>query len=142
TTDCPSGQACSSNMCVAMGCMDMVQDGMETDVDCGGSGAGHCNPCGDGKKCLVGTDCKSMVCTAGKCQTATCTDGVQNNAETDTDCGGGTCPKCGPTKKCSIGNDCVGGQCGANMTCTPDCSDSVQNNNETDIDCGGGAPCM
>jgi hypothetical protein len=48
-------------------CADSVQDGTETDVDCGG---GACPTCATGKKCNVGTDCTSAVCNTAtlKCQ--------------------------------------------------------------------------
>jgi hypothetical protein len=41
-------------------CENMVQDGVETDVDCGG---GFCSAkCGDGQKCQTDADCVSSVC--------------------------------------------------------------------------------
>ena len=55
-------------------------------IDCGGSVCGACCPHGP-------SDCTSLVCTRGACQPATCTDGVQNGAETGLDCGG-TCAPC------------------------------------------------
>jgi hypothetical protein len=45
--------------------MDGMQDGNETDVDCGGN---VCVPCQAGKKCLVPTDCASMSCVGNICQ--------------------------------------------------------------------------
>ena len=41
----------------------------------------------------------------------TCTDGIQNGAETDIDCGGGSCPRCADGKKCSTRNDCASALC-------------------------------
>jgi hypothetical protein len=139
--DCPAGDACNTgHVCVTAGCMDSVQDGNETDVDCGG---GTCPPCGDLKMCKVDTDCIDQICSpGGTCSAPSCTDMVQNGTETDVDCGGGACPGCGPNLKCTKGSDCIGGQCGGG-TCTPDCSDMKQNGSETDVDCGGGTcpPC-
>jgi hypothetical protein len=40
-------------------CDNGVQDGDESDVDCGGS----CEPCDDGQTCYVSPDCKSLQCT-------------------------------------------------------------------------------
>jgi len=40
--------------------------------------------------------------------TPTCTDGVKNGMETDTDCGGGTCPGCLYGKACLLAGDCAG----------------------------------
>src|SRR5437867_3232412 len=36
-----------------------------------------------------------------------CTNGVTDGDETDTDCGGGTCPKCGVGATCSTAPDCT-----------------------------------
>jgi len=42
---------------------DGIRDGSETDVDCGGPNAGACA----GGHCVVGTDCRSGICTDGVC---------------------------------------------------------------------------
>jgi hypothetical protein len=144
-SDCSAGSSCSptTHQCIPASCTDQVQDNNETDTDCGGgmfNGNPPCSPCADGKKCLVGTDCVNKVCgSAMTCSMPLCTDGVQNGAETDIDCGGGTCPKCGPMKMCLANTDCKGAECGGG-TCTPDCMDGVQNGTETDVDCGGTCP--
>src|SRR5262245_58887348 len=41
-------------------CRDGIQNGTETDLDCGGP---VCPPCGAGSKCSAQTDCKDGVCT-------------------------------------------------------------------------------
>jgi hypothetical protein len=65
--DCITGSTCAGNLCVSVKtstCTDFVRDGNETDVDCGGS----CPPCGDGRGCVVNTDCASNSCgSAGHC---------------------------------------------------------------------------
>lgn len=67
-------------------CSNGVQDGDESNTDCGGS----CGPCYNGASCSTGSDCVSGVCSGGgTCVAATCSDGVQNQWETDVDCGGG-----------------------------------------------------
>ncbi|MBM4362125.1 MAG: DUF11 domain-containing protein, partial [Deltaproteobacteria bacterium] len=48
----------------AASCADGVQNGTETDVDCGG---GVCAPCALGRDCGVGADCSSGVCVDGYC---------------------------------------------------------------------------
>lgn len=49
---------------------------------------------------------------SGESDTApSCTDQVQNGAETDVDCGGGTCTKCGSGLMCQIDDDCRNGSC-------------------------------
>ena len=45
-------------------CSDQRQDGVESDVDCGGTA---CEPCADGLRCLAATDCVSRACTSGNC---------------------------------------------------------------------------
>ena len=55
----------------------------------------------------------------GICQAAlpSCNDGIQNQGETDVDCGGPNCPgMCNPGQNCSGSSDCIsnvcsGGQC-------------------------------
>lgn len=129
--------------CVAM-CHNGVQDGDETDVDCGG----HCPGCEAGHRCLSEVDCSSFVCVNQMCAEATCSDGVENGHETDKDCGrhanpdGGTllnamCDRCAPGKHCLEGDDCQSGIC-AMILCTPSlCSDGMKDGSETDVDCGG-----
>jgi hypothetical protein len=94
-------------------CMDHIQDGSETDVDCGGK---VCSSCADGMRCLVNADCQSGYCgLAGvndhRCFPATCNDGMKDGTETDLDCGGGVCPKCGPNKTCLHDSDCLSDCC-------------------------------
>jgi hypothetical protein len=49
-------------------CNTGVQDGDETDVDCGGD-ITLCNVrCNAGKMCAVNSDCASNMCPAGVCQ--------------------------------------------------------------------------
>lgn len=78
--------------------------GAETDVDCGGL----CPGCGERKACLVGGDCASKVCAAGRCQAPTCFDQAQNGSETDVDCGGNCFGTCRPGQLCRGAFDCGG----------------------------------
>ena len=87
-------------------CSNGIQDGDETDVDCGGS----CPPCANGKNCVQGSDCTSQICSGGRCQVPSCSDGVQNGEETDVDCGDGCSP-------CANGQNCIG-----DSDCLPDSS--------------------
>jgi hypothetical protein len=50
---------CINNHCSAPACKDGLQNGAETDVDCGGS---ECPPCNDTKYCMGSLDCASGVC--------------------------------------------------------------------------------
>jgi hypothetical protein len=45
-------------------CNDGVQNGTESDVDCGG---GTCMPCSNGRTCNVGSDCDAGMCSNGHC---------------------------------------------------------------------------
>jgi hypothetical protein len=57
---------------------------------------------------------------AGESETGvSCTDYVQNGAETDVDCGGGTCAKCGSGRMCNSDDDCRNGNC-ASGKCADD----------------------
>ena len=150
---CKVGADCTSKVCKDIGAglecqaptsTDGVQNGNETDVDCGGAG----NPaCASGKDCKVRSDCSSDVCTGGKCVTPVCNDGAMNGMETGIDCGGPDCPRCGDDQGCKTGDDCTDGVCadvGAGLQCQPPSyTDGVKNGTETDVDCGGtGDPTM
>ncbi len=170
------GEACTDDSCVNGA---PVHNPHPAGTDCTAEGPAPKHLCGTpggaaaGKciECNAGADCASKVCTTNACQAASCTDGVQNGAETGVDCGG-TCAAC-PTATCFDGSkdgtetdiDC-GGTCAANCAvgkgCTGDadcasnecaltgcipattCSNTVQDGTETDKNCGGQAcnPCI
>jgi len=135
--DCEDGEVCVGGACVPGSCNDGIQNGAETDVDCGG---GECPTCPDGGGCQTDSDCQSGNCVDGTCQPVppTCSDGIQNGAETDVDCGGGTCPTCPDGGGCQTGSDCDSGVC-VDGVCQPaSCTDGIRNGAETDVDCGGG----
>ncbi len=117
---------------VASNCSDGVQNGNESDVDCGGS----CAACAPGNKCQVATDCESWVCAAGVCAEPQCDDGVKNGSESDVDCGGG-CTPCPTGKGCSAPADCSTGVCKSGSCWDATCADGVKNGLEKDVDCGG-----
>lgn len=62
-TDCTSGN-CVNGVCTIPRCNNLLKDGTETNVDCGGSG---CDPCAVGKACLMPSDCVSEGCTEFVC---------------------------------------------------------------------------
>ena len=53
----------NTNKCLAPTFTDKIQNGTETDIDCGGT-AGH--ECAKGKACVIGTDCASGGCNDKK----------------------------------------------------------------------------
>ena len=140
------GSVCDgTGKCVNSSCADGIQDGNETDIDCGGS----CSPCGDGKMCKMGSDCIDKVCSGAPdktCQAPTCTDGAQNGNETDVDCGGATCDgqgkTCGIGKGCEVNADCGSGNC-QNKVCAllPDGATCGGNNQCANDHCVAGLCC-
>ena len=46
-------------ICLEPTCSDGLQNGNETDVDCGGV---KCLPCKNNKKCEIDSDCTSEIC--------------------------------------------------------------------------------
>jgi len=105
-------------------CDDGVQNGEESDLDCGG----NCAPCANGEGCSADTDCTSGYCDQGtsQCTTPTCSDLVVNGDETDQDCGG-SCPKCAEGAGCAVASDCQTGSCtGSVCVSTPSCQDILE----------------
>jgi hypothetical protein len=49
----------------ASSCADQIQNGNETDTDCGG---GTCGPCQPGQMCVLASGCISASCVGGRCQ--------------------------------------------------------------------------
>ncbi|MEL7376125.1 MAG: hypothetical protein AAFN65_04130, partial [Bacteroidota bacterium] len=117
-------------------CSDGIQNGSETDVDCGGPDCAACPTCDDG---IQNGDETDVDCGGPDCPACpTCDDGIQNGNETGVDCGGPDCDAC-PTCDDGIQNgDETGVDCGGSCpTVCPTCDDGIQNGNETGVDCGG-----
>jgi len=71
-TSCASvGLSCgfaADNGCgMALDCNNSMQDGAETDVDCGGDINACSQRCNDGKKCSANSDCANSVCLMKIC---------------------------------------------------------------------------
>jgi hypothetical protein len=113
--DCTS-DSCDSGLCVAVSCSDDLQNGSESDTDCGGQSP-DCRRCSSGESCVTGADCASQVCSSGSC--SPCGDGLQNGSESDTDCGGAdlTCARCAPGDSCQVDSDCSSGACAFGSCC-------------------------
>jgi hypothetical protein len=148
--DCGAGLFCptATQRCANVSCQDDVQNGSETDTDCGGS----CQGCPDGSACTLGSDCLSAVCgDDGHCAAPSCDDEVQNQDETAADCGGSCPANCGSGEACGAGADCTSGVCGtagcaggaARCCQAPSCNDGVRNGSEPVVDCGAArcGPC-
>jgi hypothetical protein len=112
---CTTTDTCKNSQCSAgppPSCSDGKQNGGETDQDCGGAsscGLPACPACPASKLCKGGGDCQSLVCTAGKCATASCTDKVKNGNELGVDCGG-SCPLCPTLLLLAGGSSSVAGE--------------------------------
>ena len=122
-------------------CYNNIQDGTETDVDCGGS----CPQCSDQKSCSKNEDCQSNLCDpyTKLCKSfTTCSNGYKDGTESDTDCGG-QCESCISGESCYLNADCQSNLCDpytklciASTTCDNDILDF----GESDTDCGGSCP--
>ena len=131
------GSSESSNFCVSGSnpeptCDDGIQNGDETDIDCGGSCVA-CATCDDG---IQNGDETDIDCGGSCSACATCDDGIQNGDETDIDCGG-SCAACATCNDGIQNGDETDIDCGGSCAACATCNDGIQNGDETDIDCGG-----
>jgi hypothetical protein len=119
---CAVGDTCVHEVCTAPPtCSDGIQNGSETDVDCGG---GTCPPCAVGKKCKAATDC--VAAAAGSCQQIVCAGGVCTSQPDNTNVpvAQGPCytPSCSagmPVQTpVSAGTACPSGVCNGSGTCS------------------------
>jgi hypothetical protein len=112
---CDDGNPCTTDPACTpgMGCQHTpVADGTPCGLSVCALGGVTGNICAAGVCTSVLTPCSPYQCANGS-QCQTCSDGVKNGNETDTDCGGGApCPKCGSGKACQQDSDC-----GPNLTC-------------------------
>ena len=114
-----SGPEGGPTTCAAPKCDDTLQNGDETDVDCGGSCAKKCAPHAGCKKDI---DCKGGLCTGSTCAES-CTDGVLNNAEKALDCGGPICAAtCAVGTPCDVPSDCDTAFCVDGFCCDTACN--------------------
>ena len=171
-TDCPKESPCASPRCESGVCFN---DGKDGDCDPGlvcDVESGVCidepTPCDAQTDCAMPATCQTVrcsldlcifepaangtACTGGSCQAGicapppdTCTNALQDNDESDIDCGGVMCSPCAIGKKCVVPNDCVvGASCQSGICATiPICENAAHDGDETDVDCGGTvcAPC-
>lgn len=110
----------AGNAAAAARCDDDSIGGDETDIDCGGR---VCVPCAAGRRCLMGTDCGSGICTNQACQPPSCSDLACNGDETDFNCGG-SCAPCATGYGCRVGADCQTGSCVGSVCSVPNCEGS------------------
>lgn len=127
-------------------CDNGLQNGCETDVDCGGR---NCGACANFQNCLVDLDCLSGMCSNGTC--AECLSAANCPGE-DTECATRTCTQlaCGidPTPfgtaiAFQTAGDCQLDVCDGfgETTGVPDDGDLPDDGNQCTVDlCAGGVP--
>lgn len=102
-------------------CDDSIQNGEETDLDCGGS---QCMPCVIGQRCLEARDCRSKQCEGERCvgedpeciSDSECDD---KNPCTLDRCISNACEQssvpegtsCDDKSACTVGDQCEEGEC-------------------------------
>jgi membrane protein implicated in regulation of membrane protease activity len=96
--------------------------------------------CTDRNNC--GTDYLKPELRQACLYAGTCFDLIQNQDETDVDCGGQVCNPCDEGRKCIFDFDCKSGFCHpTEKRCRePTCHDGFRNQGEEGIDCGGPCP--
>lgn len=109
-TDCENGVCggTGTKTCSAPTCGDGVQNGNETDVDCGGGAP--CSPCPTGDACKMNGDCANGPCTANVCA---CTPATMATVCTSDRCGS-------ISDGCTGAIDCGTANCTGGQTCTTD----------------------
>ena len=141
--DCITGNCGDQGRCIAddvgLACLDGVQNGWETDTDCGGRSCrsvGRLCSSQTSVQCSTNADCLSAChgidcpcingrcgapqqclvnedCASGTCHYGycrSCANGFFDGSETDVDCGG-SCAGCGEGRNCYEASDCVSGMC-------------------------------
>jgi len=125
--ECASGDDCASsiceaNACVPASCVDMKQNGDETDVDCGGG----CPKCDDGEGCVEPTDCLHNLCVASTCEPcsddADCADDALCQSAGCFCQGGGCVDKLLNGDSCIGANQCVSANCVDGFCCDTPCA--------------------
>ena len=108
--------ACTANNAstATSACVDGIQNGDETGIDCGGHCAIACDPVTgnapgvDAGTQVPHTNAEDAGPDAADAQApARRDDGLHNGCETDVDCGGPAAPKCVVGKKCLDDTDCT-----------------------------------
>jgi hypothetical protein len=124
---CPLGGVCRAGVCqmgsTAATCSDGTKNGLETDVDCGGTCTAKCS---DGHTCQGGADCTSARCVADTCIPQSGAGGGSGAT------GGGSGTTGGGSGTTGGGSGSTGGGTGGSS-----CNDGMKDGTETDTDCGG-----
>jgi hypothetical protein len=94
---CPPAPACSDSCpCSSGSCCNGTCTNTLTDRN-------NCGSCGH--TCASGQHCQNGRCVS------TCSNGIKDGQETDTDCGGPDCFPCADGKRCLVNSDCISNNC-------------------------------
>jgi hypothetical protein len=82
-----------------------------------------------------------LACNQHRCVPPVCADLIQDNFESDVDCGGpNQCARCPIGAACTVDSDCAENKCegpdGAKLCTGPTHDDGRKNDSETGVDCG------
>jgi len=103
--DCPGKDSdCAERGCAAGVCVVFFSEAGQL---CGFWGV--CDGEGSCVECVVADDCIEGSCVDHAC--ASCTNQIEDGAETDIDCGGPDCPGCQKHESCLVDDDCKSGVC-------------------------------
>ena len=97
--------------------------------------------CPIGRPCSSDDDCETEHCSDQVCVSPDCTDGDQNNAETDVDCGGPECLPCQTGETCLSPSDCQSGVCVEQVCLVSLCGDGDVDGPESCDTSGESASC-
>ncbi|RVU46829.1 hypothetical protein EA187_06760 [Lujinxingia sediminis] len=98
------GAECVEGSCVVSTCDDGLQNGDETDIDCGGS---ECEACAPGKMCELGEDCQEPLATPW----SDCDFGEGTCAEVGTQTRTVTTSSCGDAMTCEVSEEVQTQEC-------------------------------
>jgi hypothetical protein len=102
-------------------CQDELQNGAETDVDCGGP---ECDPCANDDSCMMQNDCASFVCESGTCRS--CSEHTDCTSERFCEPVVGGEHHCVPDRAlgeaCLEASECPGGWCVDGVCCDTECN--------------------
>lgn len=132
------GSLCAVDVCEPASCVNLMQDGQESDVDCGGSAC--ISRCPVGLACNLVSDCEpGAICQGNVCLPPTCGNSMTDPDEADVDCGGpSSCARCANGSACVFDTDCVSGSKCIDSSCQSAlCDNTLMDGSETDVDCGG-----
>ncbi len=123
TEDCDANEVCDvpSNTCFPEQCFDGVENGSESDVDCGGP---DCPGCENGDACVDFGDCVSQFCDNFLC--APCGDDGDCQSTDFCDSADNCVAKGDPGDSCGAPNECLSDECADGVCCDTACDGTCE----------------